>query len=427
MHKTVFEAVSALHLMPPRLVHAGGTAISSFREEGHRCARPGSRRIRRYAKRMTASSSLLLGGLLFAPLPSRAETISFDEMLRGVTVTQQHCAGTPDTVWVTPFGQGVCMRYYFSDAGGRGTRAVVYVPGDKPGIVPESSKYGDPKFAKDTDINKLLRHAQKISQTTAMPAIHLARMGVDGSSGSHRNRKTQLELQATNLALDAIKRRYGFHGFDIFGQSGGSTVTAGLLSVRHDIGCAVLGSGQLSGHRGHAGSSTAAGWIRPFDAVRNTSARILVVTDRNDQVVAREKQDAFVQHLNAAGRQVAQFYVTAVGERHHSTSHHSLFVMTQCLHDRGDREITERLRRFTADGIKHAPSPDPVEPIGKKGVAWAVPTVPATPNHDPICVQGSWVQASNDRRYVCLSWYFKGYLYAPNEIDEVLTQRSQAR
>lgn len=99
--------------------------------------------------------------------------------------------------------------------------------------------------------HKLLRHAQKISQTTAMPAIHLARMGVDGSSGSHRNRKTQLALQATNLALDAIKRRYGFHGFDIFGQSGGSTVTAGLLSVRHDIGCAVLGSGQLSGHRGH--------------------------------------------------------------------------------------------------------------------------------------------------------------------------------
>lgn len=152
MHKTVFEAISALHLMPPRLVHAGGTAISSFREEGHRCARPGSRRIRRYAKRMTASSSLLLGGLLLAPLPSRAETISFDEMLRGVTVTKQHCAGTPDTVWVTPFGQGVCMRYYFSDAGGRGTRAVVYVPGDKPGIVLGSSKYGDPKFAKDSDI-----------------------------------------------------------------------------------------------------------------------------------------------------------------------------------------------------------------------------------------------------------------------------------
>jgi hypothetical protein len=142
-------------------------------------------------------------------------------------------------------------------------------------------------------------------------------------------------------------------------------------------------------------------------------------------VVTREKQDAFVQHLKAAGRQVAQFYVTAVGERHHSTSHHSLFVMTQCLHDRGDREIAERLRRFTADGIKHAPSPDPVEPIGKKGVAWAVPLSGRfQPRPDQ---RAGELGAGEQRPAIRLPGISRDtYLYASTEIDEVLTQRSQA-
>jgi hypothetical protein len=313
------------------------------------------------------------------------------------------------------------MRYYVSDAGGRGTRAVVYVPGDKPGIVPGSSMYGDPHAAKHSDTNKLLRDAQKISRTTKMPAIHLARMGLDGSSGSHRNRKTQLELQATNLALDAIKRRYGFQGFQIFGNSGGSTVIAGLLTVRDDIGCAVLGSGQLSGHRDYPGTPAQEQPIRPLDAVRNSSARIIVVTDPNDQVVPREKQDVFVRRLSAAGRPVEQFYVTAVGDRHHSTSLHSLFVMGQCLHNRSNQDIAEGLRAF-----EHAPGSDAIESI--KHEDGERPESPAFASvADPICVQGSWAQAGNGTQYVCLSWYFEGRLYAPTEMAQLATHRSQPR
>ena len=49
-----------------------------------------------------------------------------------------------------------------------------------------------------------------------------------------------------NAALDAIKQRYGFEGFHLAGQSGGSKLVGGLIELRHDIACAVAGSGPLA-------------------------------------------------------------------------------------------------------------------------------------------------------------------------------------
>ena len=83
----------------------------------------------------------------------------------------------------------------------------------------------------------------KFSKTTA---IYLARIGVDGTSGSHVSRKTVLERRLMNAALDALKERYGFEGFHLAGQSGGSLLVAALIEMRRDIACAVLGSAPLS-------------------------------------------------------------------------------------------------------------------------------------------------------------------------------------
>ena len=80
-------------------------------------------------------------------------------------------------------------------------------------------------------------------------AIYLARAGVDGSSGDHRIRHTVLELNVTNMALDAIKQRHGFDGFHLIGQSGGSKLVGGMLALRTDIGCAVIGAGKPSPRR----------------------------------------------------------------------------------------------------------------------------------------------------------------------------------
>ena len=49
-------------------------------------------------------------------------------------------------------------------------------------------------------------------------------------------RKTLLELDLMNAALDAIKEIHGFDGFHLAGQSGGSTLVAALAGQRRDVG-----------------------------------------------------------------------------------------------------------------------------------------------------------------------------------------------
>src|SRR5271154_4199203 len=73
-----------------------------------------------------------------------------------------------------------------------------------------------------------------------------ARMGRDGSSGWHRQRHTLLEVEATNIALEAIKQRYGFAGYNVYGHSGGGLLVGGLLALRSDIGCGVPADGILA-------------------------------------------------------------------------------------------------------------------------------------------------------------------------------------
>jgi hypothetical protein len=327
-------------------------------EEIARCHASKSRSARascvgRQASLMMASSIVLLVALAFSSPSPRAEIIRFDDMLHGTTVTAQQCAAKRNTVWVSAFGQGICMRYYLSDVGGKGRRAVVFLSGDKPGIVPGSQKFDNPRVRRDVETSTIMRRVDAFSRATQMPTIQLARMGVDGSSGDHRKRRTQLELQVTNAALDAIKRRHGFDRFDVFGNSGGSTLIAGLLPLRSDLNCAVLGSGRLSDIKVHTDIPPATQRFDPFDADRNSSARIFVVTDPQDKIVPRNYQDPFVEHLREVNRQVEQFYVNATGDSHHQTRNQSLFVVSRCIRGRSDQEIAEGLRRFEIRRVNH--------------------------------------------------------------------------
>jgi len=54
------------------------------------------------------------------------------------------------------------------------------------------------------------------------------------TSGNHLARRTELELQVLNAALDAFKQRHGFEGFHLDRKSAGSRLLAGLVALRHD-------------------------------------------------------------------------------------------------------------------------------------------------------------------------------------------------
>jgi len=48
---------------------------------------------------------------------------------------------------------------------------------------------------------------------------------------------------------------------------------------------------------------------------------------------------------------------------------------------------------------------------------------PATAPTDPVCVKGTWAMENNERKYVCLSWYYLGQIYTPDQLEQVLVQQ----
>jgi hypothetical protein len=281
-----------------------------------------------------------LGAALLIPpaaAPAHAEVITEAELVNGRTMTQPQCAAAPQAVWISAMGRTFCMRYFLSTAGGEGARPVVFLNGDAGKIIGDFN----------TDVRA--RYADRMSKEFKATMIYLGRMGLDGSSGSHRDRHTWLEVQATNAALEAIKRRYAFEGFNVYGHSGGANLVGGLLTLRRDVSCAVPADGGLARNAPKASDPA----LQYFDSsahvatiAQNRSARILVVTDPQDMVVKTHHQFPFVVKLRKAGGQVEQFLVKATDDEHHFTTPHAELVMTDCLRGAGHDEIAADLAKL---------------------------------------------------------------------------------
>jgi len=312
--------------------------------------------------RLAGLAGLALAASLLAAASARADIIKFSALMRGLTMTQEQCSALPQAVWISAAGKSFCVRYYLSTAGGSGDRPVVMLQGDQIGrFDPRTQSFEIAPEAKteDTDTDNFVKYADAMSRRFKGPAIYLARIGLDGSSGFHGIRHTMLELYATNQALEAIKLRHHFAGFHLIGQSGGATLVGGLLGLRNDIACAVPGSGnliQLAAAKNP--NSTPTAWIDPAAMapaiVKSSKARILVVTDPNDTVVPAERQTGFVSRLRHAGGTVEQLFVQATDEKHHGVTLYAVFAMDGCIHGASDGEIEKRLAAYVKSRVASA-------------------------------------------------------------------------
>jgi hypothetical protein len=86
-------------------------------------------------------------------------------------------------------------------------------------------------------------------------------------------------------------------------------------------------------------------------------------------------------------------------------------------HSDGDRQ----------DGAGYRYAPSMVEP----GPRYSVPRTQSRPQQlqsakikkdEPVCVEGVWAIQDNEKKYVCLSWYFRGQIYTPDQMAQVLAQ-----
>jgi hypothetical protein len=291
-----------------------------------------------------------------AATSARADIIKKEDMLRGIAMTRAQCDAIHDTAFVNVFGRDLCVRYYVSTAGGEGRRPVVFMQGDYFGTI-KNGTWADTSDAKDINTDDLMRTADGFSRMTKTTAIYLARIGVEGTSGNHLWRKTVLELQLMNAALDVIKQRYGFEGFHLAGQSGGSKLVGGLVELRRDIACAVSGSGRLD---------DAAASLKPgdpthsyFDVARNIAPllqnralRVMLVTDPADKYVPLAQQTGFVDKMRQAGHPVPEFMVQATDDGHHGVVAYAQLVVAGCVLGKSDAEIASAVSTMTKRNVE---------------------------------------------------------------------------
>src|SRR5229473_3238056 len=287
-----------------------------------------------------------------------AEIIKKEDMLRGITTTRDRCAATAWTLWLNVDGEDFCVRYYLSTAGGEGTRPVIFLTGDHFGTVNTKTwqwiPIGEDKNAnvtfdpaatyRDINTDDPIKTADAFSKMAKTTAIYLARIGISGSSGNHVFRSTLLELHLMNAALDAIKQRHGFEGFHLAGQSGGSTLVAGLAATRRDIACAVSGSGRLGKSYDISSKDPARTLVNPLEFIasiaQNRSLRFSMVTDSADRTVPAKQQTPFAEKMHRAGRDIRQYFVAATDDYHHGVVGYAQLVAGGCVLGKSDADIT---------------------------------------------------------------------------------------
>jgi hypothetical protein len=297
-------------------------------------------------------AAIALAGAAATATPAGADIVAVADMLRGISSTSAQCAATPAAVWITVKDRSFCMRYYLASSSNEDRKPIVFLQGDRLGVLNlKTGAYAVPANEQDINTDDLMRVAVALSRQAKTSAIYLARVGVEGSSGDHRLRHSVLELQATNAALDAIKQKHQFAGFHLLGQSGGAHLVAGLVALRQDVGCAVIGSGPLSPNRRPRPPDEP--WLEHFNPAselaaiaRNRASRIMVVTDPADKKVSARNQTAFVRMLEQTGRPIEQFMVQATDENRHGVVAYSRLALSGCLRGASTEEVTREVDKL---------------------------------------------------------------------------------
>jgi hypothetical protein len=169
--------------------------------------------------------------------------------------------------------------------------------------------------------------AEQVSVSLDRTFLALARPGIYGSSGDHKERRRPREVAIVGAALDALKAAFGWKVIDLAGLSGGGHLVGALLAERDDIGCAVIASGNVSVRRRNADQ----GWQRditgfsdfvdPVDLVarvaKSPPQRVIVLTDPEDKIVSAASQLEYVAALRGTGVSVDHRLVRALEPTHH--------------------------------------------------------------------------------------------------------------
>jgi hypothetical protein len=296
----------------------------------------------------------LAAGAAVAQTTGGPKTFSAKDVIEGTKVSREVCARTPKAVFVTSFGEGICIRWYLAgDA--RGKAAVVFFTGDVLGLDAKGRREVDPGYL--TQAPEYIDIASRVwTERLGAPVIFFGRMGLNGSSGWHGDRRTALEADVTARALDAIAAKEGLTGFHLVGQSGGAMLVPPLVASRDDVGCAVIASGPLdfraftraygitfreTGPRAHLDPMRDVPKIAAATS-RDDPTRMFLLTDPKDRAVPTVYQLPFAVALARAGGRATVIRTEGRDVEHHALIEKALFVAGDCIAGRSDAEILGR-------------------------------------------------------------------------------------
>jgi pimeloyl-ACP methyl ester carboxylesterase len=252
---------------------------------------------------------------------------SADDVMRGVSPDPAR-RGDAGHVWVEPEGTADCLRFYGTSPDAGSDNPLIFLSGD---VIERGNHFENNIVISEhyRTLSPYLLQAEAESYAVALGRqfVMLARPGVHGSSGDHRQRRREREVALVDRALDRLKEAFGWSRLDIVGHSGGGHLVGMLMARRGDINHAVIASGNVAvrqriQERGQQVDSTGyADSVDPIDVVsdvaQNPPLRIVVLTDPLDQVVSATVQTAYVDALRRVGVAVEQRYLTATDPRHH--------------------------------------------------------------------------------------------------------------
>ncbi len=260
------------------------------------------------------------------------------------------CESKPGRIFVPTSSGSECIAYRVTKGFENRPAAVFYLAGD---VSPE--KANDPRKTM-AYIPKQMQALQSLTNAHRVRYIKLGRIGVEGSSGNHGQHGSDHELAVMYGAIDILKQRLGIKTIGLVGQSGGSAVSAGLLTLgRTDVACAVLGSGPFNIidrqrdfliARGMSGSNARATTTQydpsaHVDGVAEVPGRrVFIIGDPNDQAAPFKYQAPFARALHAANHHAVTVKVSVlIDPLHHNTAFYSLPAVGACLNGASDKDV----------------------------------------------------------------------------------------
>jgi pimeloyl-ACP methyl ester carboxylesterase len=305
--------------------------------------------------------------LAMVPRPaSRADTATLEGALTGADTDQPSCESTPDAVWVEAKGYRGCLRYRHGGLQASNPTVLLLLDGDE--VYPLYAR-GRPEVTGVAAIDALMaqrdaivaRKLQRVAARAGLPFVILKRPGTGGSSGNQwRDGKTVQETALLDAALEALARRHGVARWAVASQSGGAAIAANLLARRHDIACAVLGSGPLALQAQLALQGADRALLHDLDdPIRHVDAiaadpyrRIFVLSDEADQLVPLAVQRPWVERASARGLAVEHLVRQGWGggPLHHDLTWQAVDVATLCASDATIAEIAAK----TGGGVRPA-------------------------------------------------------------------------